>query len=108
MIDDVSDPSFKPVLDFWPKLVAVEMEALGAAEAIEWAKQKGLAVQFSMVRGISDLPPVMPSQPDSEDDGQKSKQTQERDLWKKYAAEAAAVLATQIIRRSWRVPPRNL
>jgi nucleoside phosphorylase len=108
VIDDVSDPSFKPVLDFWPKLVAVEMEALGAAEAIEWAKQKGLAVQFSMVRGISDLPPVMPSQPDSEDDGQKSKQTQERDLWKKYAAEAAAVLATQIIRRSWRVPPRNL
>src|SRR5262249_35554963 len=54
VIDDISDPAFKPVLEFWPKLIAVEMEGLGAAKAIEWANQKNIPVNFSMVRGISD------------------------------------------------------
>lgn len=107
VIDDVSDPTFAPVLERWPKLMAIEMEGLGAARAIEWAKQKGYAVNFSMVRGISDLPRDEPSETIVTADGHISGQTQERDLWKKYASAAAASLTTQIIRESWRVEPKK-
>lgn len=107
VVDNISDPSFRPVLDLWPKLKAIEMEGLGAARAIEWAKQRGFAINFSMVRGISDLPRNKPSETVLTTGGRVSTQTQERDLWKKYAAEAAAVLTIQIIREAWRLPPRD-
>jgi nucleoside phosphorylase len=107
VVDDLSDPSFKPVLEHWPKLRAVEMEGLGLAQAIERARENGLAVNFSMVRGISDLPRRQPSETVSASHGGVSTQTQERDAWKKYASEAAAVLTSQIIRHSWREPPRE-
>lgn len=107
VIDDISDPSFKPVLEHWPKLKAVEMEGLGVAQAIQQAREKGLALNYSMVRGISDLPRSRPSRAASTTSASASAQTQERDQWKKYAAEAAAVLTTQIIREAWRQPPRG-
>jgi nucleoside phosphorylase len=107
VVDDISDPSFRPVLDHWPQLRAVEMEGLGAAQAIEWAREKGLAVNFSMVRGISDLPRNAPSGAAPMRSDVASTQTRERDLWKKYASESAAVLTTQIIRQGWRKPPRQ-
>jgi nucleoside phosphorylase len=107
VIDDISDPSFKPVLAHWPKLKAVEMEGLGVAQAIQQAREKGIALNYSMVRGISDLPRNTRSKAASTASASASSQTQERDQWKKYASEAAAVLTTQIIREAWRQPPRG-
>jgi nucleoside phosphorylase len=108
VIDDISDPSFQPVLEHWPKLKAVEMEGLGVAQAIQQAREKGLVLNFSMVRGISDVPRNERSRAASAARGIVSRQTQERDQWKKYASEAAAVLTTQIIREAWRQPPRGV
>jgi nucleoside phosphorylase len=100
VVDDVSDPSFRAVLQFWPKLRAVEMEGLGAAEAIHEARERQRAVNFAMVRGISDVPRAAPSAGDA------SSQTAERDAWKTVAADAAAELAVQLIRLAWPHPPR--
>jgi nucleoside phosphorylase len=108
VIDDISDPSFKPVLEHWPKLQAVEMEGLGVAQAIQQAREKGLVLNYSMVRGISDVPQNKQSRAATSPRGIVSAQTQERDQWKKYASEAAAVLTTQIIREAWRQPPRGV
>jgi len=108
VIDDISDPSFKPVLEHWPKLKAVEMEGLGVAQAIQQAREKGLVLNYSMVRGISDVPRNKRSRAASAAREIVSTQTQERDQWKKYASEAAAVLTTQIIREAWRQPPRGV
>ena len=101
VVDDVSDPAFRPVLDFWPQLRAVEMEGLGAAEAIEEARARGSSVNFAMVRGISDTPRVGPAP------GGQSTQSAERDSWKNVASDAAAALAVQLIRLTWPRPPRS-
>ncbi|HTQ10010.1 MAG TPA: TIR domain-containing protein, partial [Fimbriimonadaceae bacterium] len=107
VIDDISDPTFKPVLELWPKLKAVEMEGLGVAQAIQQAREKGLGLNYSMVRGISDVPRTGRSKAAPAARGSASSQTQERDQWKKYASEAAAVLTVQIIQEAWRQPPRG-
>ena len=104
IVDDISDPSFRPVLDAWPELVAVEMEGIGAAEVIKDARERGHVVNFGMVRGVSDKP-----------NGRRAKQTgrpgsggtRERDRWKVAAADAAAALTVQMIRRAWSRPPRR-
>jgi len=101
VVDDLSDPMFQAVLAAWPHLRGVEMEGLGAAEAIDDAHEHGLRVNFAMVRGISDTPrtdPVAAGQPTP---------SEERDLWKGVASEAAAALAIQLIRLGWPVPPRE-
>jgi nucleoside phosphorylase len=102
VIDDVGDPFFKSVLHAWPKLYAVEMEGVGAGAAIKLARDKGRAVGFLMVRGISDMPPDFTSGP------QPSSQTAQRDAWKKYASASAATFAIQFIRDAWPVGPRGV
>jgi len=106
VVEDLSDPSFRPVLEFWPTLKAVEMEGLGAAEAIKNARERGHVVNFAMIRGISDLPGVRASRRRVHPAWGASPKTRERDRWKAVAAEAAAVLAVQMIRRKWSRLPR--
>jgi nucleoside phosphorylase len=101
VVDDVTDPSFRAVLEFWPKLVAVEMEGLGAAEAIREAGERRRPVNFAMVRGISDVPRAAPGA------GDEPSQSDERDAWKTVASDAAAALAVQLIRLAWPHPPRD-
>jgi nucleoside phosphorylase len=100
VVDDLSEPTFQPVLQFWPGLVAVEMDGLGAAEAIHEANERGHAVNFAMLRGISDTRRLAARS------ARRSRQTAQRDRWKLAAAEAAAELAIQLIRRAWPNPPR--
>lgn len=85
-VADLADPTFAPVIERWPELVAVEMEGLGAAEVIKDARERGHVVSFGMVRGITDTP---------------------RGRWRAVAADVAAALAVQIIRRAWSRPPRT-
>ena len=101
VVDDVTNEFFTKVLERWPNLHAVEMEGVGAAHAIHAAVDKGRAVSFLMIRGISDMPisdgPVGPDRTKA--------QTVERDTWKKFASSAAACFAVQMIRNVWPVPP---
>ncbi|TMC07934.1 MAG: hypothetical protein E6J41_15245 [Chloroflexi bacterium] len=101
VVDDLSDPMFQAVLAAWPHLRGVEMEGLGAPEAIDDARERGLRVNFAMVRGVSDTPSTAPVA------AAQSTQGEERDLWKGVASEAAAALAIQLIRLAWPVPPRE-
>jgi nucleoside phosphorylase len=106
VVEDLSDPSFSPVLDYWPSLKAVEMEGLGAAEAIKDARERGHVVNFAMVRGISDRPSPKPSGRGTRPDREISHKTRERDRWRSAAASAAAALAVEMIRLAWSRPPR--
>jgi hypothetical protein len=82
------------------------MEGAGAASAILDARDRGGRVGFAMIRGISDIP-RSGAESWEQSVGGSTPQTRERDSWKKYAAEAAAVLSVQLIRRSWPRPPRS-
>lgn len=105
VLEDLTDPSFRPVLDCWPELRAVEMQAIGAARAIQDARELGHSVNFAMVRGISHL---LASGPCMATDGgtpeplvRPSEQTP-----RTVASRGAARLATQMIRLAWSRPPR--
>ncbi|MBL8151301.1 MAG: hypothetical protein JNN15_15365, partial [Blastocatellia bacterium] len=87
----------------FPKAIAVEMEGLGAANAIEVATAKDKTVHFLMIRGISDLP-----RPEEQVEENRPKQgTDERDAWKKYASETAAAFTASFIKSGLPKPPRN-
>lgn len=103
VIDDTSDPFFQAVLDQWRDVIGIEMEGVGAISAIQDVREFGDHVGFAMIRGVSDLPKSRPSMSAGQ---RKSPQTTERDQWKNYAAEVAAVLATQLLDNSWPLPPR--
>jgi nucleoside phosphorylase len=98
VVDNLSHHSFKSVLDLWPDLIAVEMEGLGAAEAIRDARERHHVVNFAMVRGISDTPLSRPTS--------LSRQSMERSEGKILASDVAAVLAVEMIRRTWPQAPR--
>ena len=80
VIDNPSNSFFKQVLKMWPKIIAVEMEGVGVAGAIEQDQSLGIPTGFMMIRGISDLPRA-----EGKDRG-----TKERDAWKIYASDVAA------------------
>jgi len=86
IVDNPNDPFFARVLERWSSVKAVEMEGVGASNAIQHVK--GLCTPYSeklgfmMIRGISDLPR---SENENEIRG-----TKERDAWKTYAADTAA------------------
>jgi nucleoside phosphorylase len=101
VVDDADDAFFRAVTDAWPKLQAVEMEGAGAGAAIRHLQDAGKQVGFLMIRGISDTPRTASARQDPV-----TSQTQERDNWKEYAANAAAAFATEFIRTSWPVPPK--
>lgn len=91
VIENLVDPTFAPVIDYWPKLMAVEMEGLGAVEAIKDARERGYVVSFAMIRGISDRP------------GRHG--ARDRQRWRRPAADIAALCAVQMIRYAWPQPP---
>lgn len=76
-----------------PDMITVEMEGAGAAAAVEEARQHGTPVGLLMIRGISDIPESAgkPLFGDKRD----------RELWKAYAADAAASFALSLIRHNW-------
>lgn len=79
-----------------PQIVGVEMEGAGAAAAVEEARVQGQPVGFLMIRGISDVPRDLGVLGDKK----------ERELWKRYAADAAASYTLRLIRDNWPDPPR--
>ena len=106
VVDDLTDHAFAPVLAMWPKLVAVEMEAIGAVQAVEDTRQRGWVSHFSMIRGISDRPISRAdagATPPSDAD-----QTKHRHAWRKYAAAVAAAFAIRLIQTSWPRRPTTM
>ncbi len=97
VVDNPSNEFFQQVLQFRPKLHAIEMEGAGAGLAIEQAKAHGQAVGFLMIRGLSDMP-----RPPAEGETQG---TEERDAWKLCAAEAAAAFTIALIAGGLPIPP---
>lgn len=104
VVDDVTAEAFGPVMRKWPKLVAVEMEGLGAAEAVHALREEGLAVNFAMIRGISDLP-TRSAAADAEGPPGSAGQTAQRDDTKPLAAAAAAEYAVHLLREAWPILP---
>ena len=109
VVDDISDPAFAPVLQGWPDLVAVEMESLGSMQAVEGVRQRRQHwVQFSTIRGISDIP----RDKHPRDGGEPTpsagppRPNPEREAWKLYAAGTAAAFTVQAIRCAWPRPPK--
>ena len=98
VVDNLDQEFFAAVIKNWSKLLAVEMEGAGAAEAIELATSGGNRVNFLMIRGISDMPP-------SGAEVKADAQTIERDNWKKYAAEVAAIFTVSYIKNGLPEPP---
>src|SRR5664280_294912 len=104
VIDDPGAAAFAPVLEAWPNLVAVEMEGVGAAEAVRSLQEDSISVNFGMIRGISDLPTS--SEPSRAMHGNgPSSQTTERDNSKELASAAAAECAFHLLREGWPVRP---
>jgi nucleoside phosphorylase len=91
---------FSEVQQAWEKLLAVEMEGVGAADAVEFAVAKKIPTGFFMVRGISDQPPLNATSISP------ATQSSERDAWKQYAAESAAEFVICWIRNHWHIAPR--
>jgi nucleoside phosphorylase len=102
VVDDPGNQFFAEVIDAWPKIKAVEMEGAGAGNAIEHAQSLGKSVSFMMIRGISDLP--RPPEPRQGED--KPRGTEERDVWKAYAADTAAAFTISFIANGLPLPPR--
>jgi nucleoside phosphorylase/DNA-binding NarL/FixJ family response regulator len=98
VIDNPDNDFFKPVMERWPKLRAVEMEGAGVGAAIQQAQASGKAVGFMMIRGISDLPRSAVDDPKAG--------TTERDDWKPYASETAAAFTIGYIADGLPVPPQ--
>jgi nucleoside phosphorylase len=97
VVDDPTNEIFTQVRKQWPKLQAVEMEGAGLATAIAQAQSSGFSVGFMVIRGISDIP-----RPDT---GTEIRGAEERDLWKVYAANAAAAFAVSFIANGLPIPP---
>jgi nucleoside phosphorylase len=116
VVDDLSDSTFASVLTLWPKLVAVEMEALGTVRAVEDARERGTISHFTTIRGISDCPmtcaaanapAVTRSDAAWTVRPQPSRHSRQRDQWKPYAAAVAAAFTMTLIHTSWPRPPRT-
>ncbi len=98
IIDNPEQEFFNTILRSWSRLQAVEMEGLGAAEAIDLARSNGDNVKFIMIRGVSDLPRPRKSVINSS-------QSREREKWKIYAADAAAAFTIGYIQSGLPTPP---
>ena len=101
VVDDPSYDFFASVLKAWPKMVAIEMEGAGAANAIEQTHALGKRANYIMIRGISDLP----RSTDAETLADSTGGTLERDSWKSYAADTAAAFAVSFIASGLPLPP---
>jgi nucleoside phosphorylase len=86
----IDDPGYLPIVDAMTsatEIMAVEMEAIGAAAAVR-LQQTTRAVGLLMIRGISDTPKGSLTH----DEGMHA-----RTKWKPYAAEAAAAFTTVLL-----------
>ncbi len=84
------------------ELLAVEMEAAGAAAAVADATDEGYAVDFMMIRAISDVIRATPEGVVVEGENYVDP---ERKTWRDYASDVAAAFAQALIRDHWPVPP---
>jgi nucleoside phosphorylase len=109
VVDDLSYDLVKKVLQAWPDIAAVEMEGFGAISAINDARDIGRSVGFAMIRGVSDIPPSDRSRDQRDQEASReTKQSSERQTWKRYAANSAAAFVAQLIKVGWPQPPRPL
>lgn len=106
VIDDPTNAFFSSVYQKWPKAKAVEMEGAGVGAAIRQAGDRGKAVGFLMVRGISDVPRP-PQRAESLTEWEMERGTLERDKWKLYAAEVAAAVTVGLIAEGLPSPPKK-
>lgn len=97
VVDNIDDPIFRRVLAVEPKILAVEMEGAGAADAVDELKSRGASVRFIMIRGISDMPNIGVAQPGT--------QTTQRDQNKVVAATAAARFLKFWLETGWPIAP---
>jgi HEAT repeat protein/nucleoside phosphorylase len=98
VIDDPSNEFFIQVIKQWPKVKAVEMEGAGIGSAIDQAQSLKIPIGFMVIRAISDLPRP-------EEDGDKTRGTEERDAWKTYASDVAAAFTIGWIADGLPLPP---
>lgn len=87
VIDDPDQSFFKAVKDKCSNALAVEMEGVGAAIAINLLMAENINSRFLMIRGISDMPRKAEDEP----------QTHERDANKNRAAKNAALFTVSFI-----------
>lgn len=99
VIDNIDDPIFRQVLAVEPKILAVEMEAAGAADAIDELRSRGATVRFIMLRGISDMPASGATAV--------GQQTTQRDTNKPAAARAAARFLKFWLETDWPLAPES-
>lgn len=100
IIDNPNQEFFSTILRSWSRLQAVEMEGLGASEAIDFAGSCGDNIKFLMIRGISDMPRPRKKTINNS-------QSREREKWKNYAAEAAAAFTIGYIQSGLPTPPQR-
>lgn len=104
VIDDPTNEFFEQVINAYNTLQGVEMEGVGAAAAIAWVQSEGKPIGFMMIRGVSDMP-----RPASETlQPSKSATSNEREKWKRYAADVAASFTVQYIKSGLPIPPLGL
>ncbi len=99
IVDSLDNAFFADVFQAWPRLLAVEMEGAGAANAIEGLRSLGFQVGFMMIRGISDMPTINVTNT--------ILRTSTRDRWKEFAAAAAASFAISLIASNWPTVPSD-
>jgi nucleoside phosphorylase len=104
VVEDPKNEFFQQVLSAIPKIDAVEMEGVGAAQAISYEKSNYKSVAFMMLRCISDLPRVR--KPTASSNGNLGKK--ERDNWKLYASDSVASFTVAWIHNGLHIHPQEL
>ncbi|MDD1725206.1 MAG: NACHT domain-containing protein, partial [Methanospirillum sp.] len=101
VVDNPNYPFFQSVIktDTAREILAVEMEGAGAADAVSQQNESGKHIGFLMIRGISDMISENSRSIDAHHD--------ERDLWKKYAAESAAAFTVRLIQKGLPTVPQK-
>jgi nucleoside phosphorylase len=96
LLGDPTNPKQKEILERYPDALAVDMESAGVGRAIHESRfDVRYNPAFLVIRGISDLSRVEPA-PNSADETILVTNQVERDLWRPYAAAAAAAFALAV------------
>lgn len=88
-----NSPRLLKLLDAYPKVLAVEMEGVGAGRAVLDRSTRGTVPEFLVIRGMSDYCNVP-----------QERNQRTRDRWRKYAAAAAAAHAFALVREMDALP----
>jgi nucleoside phosphorylase len=103
VIESKSSVLYSDIVRAEPDIIAVEMEAAGAAAAVIDATDEGYNVGFMMIRAVSD---VIRAKPEGDVVEGAEYVDPERERWRDYASDVAAAYAAAMIRHHWPVPPR--